>query len=188
MSLRRYYRLLSDPSAASRWHLGSPIDLLGNQVDPRTFTRGTPVVEHAVLQVPVRRPGDEVGFNFCDFDMVVTPARVNAKLEGLVGTAVQRIPVRVNSTEGLEILNICDVVCCVDETRSQFTRWCDADGRPDKIGQFRMIVKLRIDSAAAAGHHIFRVEGWPIALIVSERVKELFESEHLTGLVYERVD
>jgi hypothetical protein len=43
MSSRKFYRLIADPAATSRWYLKSPIDPSGNEVDPRLFTQGVPV-------------------------------------------------------------------------------------------------------------------------------------------------
>lgn len=189
MSLRKFYRLLADLAAKSRWYLKSPLDPIGNEVDPRLFTQGHTVSLPLAMTLPIRRDGDEIGFNFCDFDMVVTPAVVNADLEKLVGSAIQRIPVTVDSRENeFEILNICKLVSCIDESRSLFTKWAGADGRPEKVGEFRMIAKLKIDSTIVNGHHIFRVAGWPIALVISEEVKNLFEASQLSGIRYERVD
>jgi len=189
MSSRNFYRLLADPAATSRWYLKSPFDPSGNEVDPRLFTQGVHVESQPSLRLPLRRDGDEVDFNFCDFDMVVTPARVNAELEALVGPAIQRIPVMVDSkADEYEILNVCERVSCFDESRSLFTKWGDADGRPEKVGQLRMVVKLKIDPSLADGHHLFRMADWPVALIASQEVKRFFESRKLSGLKYEQVD
>jgi hypothetical protein len=110
-------------------------------------------------------------------------------LEALAGPAIQRVPVTVEGQGAeFEILNVCELVQCVDERRSLLTKWTAADGRPEKVGQFRMIAKLKINPAAASGHHIFRVAGWPIALIASEEVKKLLEARDVSGLKFERVD
>jgi hypothetical protein len=189
MSSRRFYRLLADRTASTRWHLKSPLDPSGSEVDPRSFTQGVPVGPQPPLTLPIRREGREVDFNFCDFDMVVTPAVVNAELEELVGPAIQRIAVTVDGrADEFEILNVCGLVRCVDETRSLLTMWTDADERPEKVGQFRTIVKLKIFAAAADRHHIFRIAGWPIALIASEEVKGLLEDTGVSGVKYDRVD
>jgi len=188
MSTGKFYRLLADPSATSRWYLKAPMDPSGNEVDPRTFTQGVVVRSFPPLIIPLRRSGEAVDFNFCDFDMIVTPAKLNAKLNELVGPAVQRIPATVNARgDQFEILNVCELVDCIDEAKSEFSKWMKTDGRPDKVGEFRMILKLRIDPTAAAGHHIFRVGGWPIALVASEQVKNLFEANRVTGLKYDLV-
>lgn len=189
MSSRKYYELLADPAAFPRWYLKSPIDPSGKEVDPRLFTQGAPVGSLPALRLPLRRSGPEVDFNFCDFDMVVTPAKFNVELEALVGPAIQRVPVAIDAhASDFEILNVCELVPCLDESRSLFTKWTDQDGRPDKVGQIRMVAKLKIDPSIVLGHHLFRVAGWPIALIASQEVKSLFESRNLSGLRFEEVD
>ncbi|QNM95560.1 imm11 family protein [Chitinimonas koreensis] len=183
-----FYRILADPAATTRWYLKSPTDLHGIEVDPRIFTQGLCVNSLQPLNLPLRRPGYEVDFNFCDFDMVVTPAVINVELERLVGEVIQRIPVQINgSSNKYEILNICNLVQCIDESKSMYTKWTDSDGRPEKIGEYRMIAKISIDPLAANGHHIFRLSGWPIALIISEEVKSLLETRKVSGIKYEHV-
>ncbi|SFR71262.1 hypothetical protein SAMN05428960_0358 [Mitsuaria sp. PDC51] len=184
----RFYRLIADPDSSHRWFLDSPKTLSGEQVDPRIFTYGFAVEPQPPLVVPVDQDGERIGFNFAAFDMVVTPAAINEKLGSLAGAAIQRFPVLTDSDEAFEILNVCDLVECLDETRCHVTRWTPSDGRPEKIGEYRMVVGLKIDANRAAGHHIFRVAGWSIALIVSEDVKKLFENAGLSGVVYQRVD
>lgn len=189
MTTGRYYELVADPSAVSRWYLKSPLTPDGNEVDPRLFTQGLHVDHQPHLTLPVRRDGDEVQFNFCDFDMVVTPSAINEALELLVGPVAQRFRVAIEGCQdSYEILNVCDLVKCVDESRSLFAKWTEVDGRPEKVGHFRMFAKLKIDPVAAAGHEIFRISGWPIALVVSEKVKSFFEENNVSGLKFERVD
>jgi len=211
MTSKDFYCLIADPEAVTRWFLRSPYDPAGNKIDPRIFTCGNPVdiqlasgvpsklrtryygnsVEARMpLTVPVGQAGDEVDFNFCAFDMVVTPRVFNKELEALVGKAIQRIPVTVEGKgDKYEILNVCDVVRCVDEKRSEhIMKWTAEDGRPDRTGTYRMIIGLKIDPAAASGHHIFRVYDWEIALIVSGEVKKLLEARKITGLGFQRVD
>lgn len=183
------FRLLADPRSASRWHLGTPVDAGGLDVDPRLFTQGERVSEQGALRVPLRRPGEVVSFNFADFDMVVTLAAVNARLEELAGSDVQRIPVNVlhRSADQFEILNVCRVVSCIDESRSEFLQWGAADGRPEKVGTYRMITKLVVRPDAASAHDIFRIAEWPIALVVSERVRDLFEEMQVSGVKFQKV-
>lgn len=189
MTSDKFYRVLADPAARSRWYMKSPFDPAGHEVDPRQFAQGLRVAPQPPLTLALRQHGAEVSFNFCDFDMVVTPAQLNAELEALAGAAIQRIPVTFQSRRNdFEILNVCDLVHCIDESKSLLTKWTLADGRPDKTGQFRMIAKLKINATLARGHHIFRIAGWPIALIVSGQVKDLLEARKTSGVVYERVD
>jgi hypothetical protein len=184
----KLYQLNVDPNATQQWFLREPIDVEGNDVDARLFTRGMTVAEVKPLTIPLRRKGLHVDFNFGDFDMVVTPSKLNVKIAQLVGTAIQRIPVTVEGCDqAFEILNVLDCVACVDEINSEYIKWTLADGRPEKIGKFRQISRLRLNSQAAQGRHLFRVAEWRISLIASEQLKALLESEGTTGLSFEPV-
>jgi len=186
--MTKFYRLLADPEATSRWHIKAPVDALKNEVDARLFTQSTKYQGSLSLVMPLRRRGDLVDFNFGDFDMVVTPEGLNVELEHMLSPQIQRIPVKIeNGGRGFEILNVLDVVKCVDEQRSEFTKWTNSDGRSDKVGKFRMITRLRIDAKAASAHHLFRVAEWPIALIASEDIKSFLEARAVTGITFELV-
>jgi hypothetical protein len=162
---------------------------LGVELDPRDFTEGLRVGPQPALTFPLRRRGEVIDFNFGDFDVVVVPASLGEKLEAVVGSSLQRFPARVESSElPFEVLNVTDLVSCIDEPRSEILKWSSEDEYPEKAGEYRMITRLRIDPRAAEGHALFRLAGWPIALIASEQIKQLLESEKTTGLRFERVD
>lgn len=93
MNSGHYYELLADPEATTRWYLKSPVDSEGNEIDPRLFTQGLRVGRQPLLTVPVRRQGNPVDFNFCDFDMIVSPVSLNDAIEAVAKHAIQRIPV-----------------------------------------------------------------------------------------------
>ena len=83
------------------------------------------------------------------------------------------------------ILNVVNLVKCLNEDQSSFTKWTEEDGRPDRIGDYRMVTKLRIDPKAAAGNRLFRVRGWEIALIVNDRVKDCIEGFSESGVTFQ---
>ncbi|WP_341249420.1 hypothetical protein [Cupriavidus pauculus] len=64
---------------------------------------------------------------------------------------------------------------------SMFPRWTEDDGQPDKVGDYR-INTLRIVPTKAAGHELFRVKGWLVALVCSERIRDLLISQGVTGI------
>jgi len=187
--MSQFYRVLPDPKANQRWYLKSPVDSNGQEVDPRSFTSCNRYESVLPLRLPIRRDGKPVAFNFCDFDMIVTQKYLNNALQDLVGNSIQRIPVEVDaSEEKYEILNVLDAVECISEGRSEFTKWTEDSGRPDKIGQFRMITKLFIDPEKARAHTIFRVKEWKIALIIDESVKRLLEKNSASSIIFQPVN
>ncbi|MBI4924146.1 MAG: hypothetical protein HY834_20615 [Devosia nanyangense] len=138
--------------------------------------------------MPIDYGGVVVDFNFAPFDMLVVRASLGEAIEALAGAAVQRLPVTLAGQPNVfEILNICQRVPCVDEERSSYVRWTDADGRPDKVGQFRYFKRLRVDSALAQGHHLFRIAEWSIVPIASRQMKDVIERAGATGVAFEPV-
>lgn len=189
MSQDSFYELVADPKATSRWFLKCPLAADGSEIDPRMFTKGEPVDVLDGLSLPIRQSGAVVDVNFCDFDMIVASSVLGEVLESEVGDQLQRIPISVAGHDhAFEIWNPCSLVDCIDESRSVFTKWTNADGRPDKVGDYRMFASLKINGASASGHDIFRLSRWPIVVVVSEKVKGILERASATGIGFVRID
>lgn len=169
---QRFYRLLTDDATfGDRWFLGRPIGESGDEIDPRLFNYGRPYTGERPVAVPISYTGRMVQFNFAAFDMPVASQSVASIIREVSPTAVEFYPVSVGGMEhGAFILNVLSRCACLDEGRSKVTKWSEEDGRPDKIGQYKMVIDLIVEPAKARGHDIFRIEGWKIALIVSENL------------------
>lgn len=185
-----YYRILANSKENSKWSLKSPQGRNGSKIEPWAFITGQKYSGTDNLHVSLRREGSPVDFNFCDFDVIVTTQELNRSLKKEVGNNnIQCIPVEVESNKKIayEILNVLDVIECIDENRSEFLKWSKEDRRPDKEGQYRMVTKLRIDPKKAIGHKLFRIKNWEIAVIVDEDIKKLLEAKKISGIVFQSV-
>jgi hypothetical protein len=181
--------VLDDATYPDRWFLQAPVDEAGIEVDPRIFTYSKPVNVTHRLWLPLRGPGTPLDFTFADFGMPVVTRAVGEAIFSLAPEAVQRIPVSVESTgQPYEILNILSEVRCLNEERSVYQRWTEADGRPDKVGQYRGVNPIVLDAGRAAGHHIFRLGGWKVIVIVSEQMKRVLEGINTTGIQLAKVE
>lgn len=186
--MTRYFRIQADRNAYERWFLRSPINTHGEELDPRTFTRSSICPALGPLILPLRRDGRPVDFNFGDFDMPVVKTDIIEKLEDVLNLQLQRIPVHIpESVDKFDILNVLDQVDCIDAVKSVYTRWEASDGRPERLGEYRMIIDLKIDPKFAHGRHIFRLKGWAMALIVSEQMKQALEALRVSGIEYDPV-
>lgn len=185
----KYFEVGDDLTIDGRWFLKGPIAPSGLEVDPRRFTRAEPFSLKEPLRIPIRHEGKLLDFTFADFDMPVVSPEVGKMFSGLCGKDIQRIPVSVSETAGnFEILNILCKRPCLDESRSEsITRWTQSDGRPEKLGKPRMVIGLRIDPSRVSSSHAFRIDGWEIALVVSEKLKALLEEHMVTGITFREV-
>jgi hypothetical protein len=182
----RYSDLADDMTVPNRWHLGELVydgkDVSGALWVGRRFEGATP------LDGKVDREGRELDFCRSSFAVPVAGGGVAQTIATVAGSSCQRIPVRLPGHDGFEVLNSLRVVKCLDEQHSEFIKWTDRDHRADLAGQYRMVTQLKIlPDQVPRDASFFRVEGWLIALIVSETVKMAMEQVGCVGATFVEV-
>jgi hypothetical protein len=183
--MNNFYRIVFDDPEGREWFLGAPVDQNGLEIDPRLFTAGNRLENRSTMRIPVKQRGRAIPFSFGALDMVVAEHWLADALQHLVGEQMQRFSVSIEgSATSYEIINVCSCVRCVDESRSIFTKWGVEDGRADKVGMYRMFVELKIDPTKADSQHLFRVDEWPIALVASEQVRQIFQQRQVQGVKF----
>ena len=181
----KYFRMRDDGEVPDRWFLGSPTDADGRPVEPWVFTSAKKATVKQPLAIDVSYSGRSLDFTHADLDMPVANRRACSILKRVAGGTFESFPARVNGhPEEFEIVNFLQARACVDEAASEFLKWTETGGRPDKIGHYRSITNLRIDPSKVDSLPAFRITGWHIALIVSEIVKIAFEMEAVTGVAF----
>lgn len=182
----RFYQVDDDLSVVGRWVLGSAVTPDGRAVDEYQFTEGIRVSVSGPLVMDVRCEGDTTDFTLAAFDVPVVSERVASALAAFDSACIQRIPVLFNRklAEHFDILNVAKTVKCLDETRSDIQWRRDDNDSLDNAGGYQMVAKKVIRSDLAVDHPIFRLEGWSIALVVREDVKDALETLGVTGIVF----
>lgn len=183
-----FYRLNFNPAIADAWFLGAPVNKDGVEVDPRSFTgsRFFNFTDSPGL-LPQKRHGRSLAVNFGAFDMPVLDAVFLDELEKNFALNIQRIPVKIQDFDGkrFEIVSVLSLLAALDRQRSKYTCWTADSARPDRIGELRWVSQIVINHSIANGHDLFRLEGWPIALIVSERFKLFVEQAGAEGCLFD---
>lgn len=184
--MMRFYDLADDVAVPRRWHLGAckrgAVDVSDALWDGRV------IANPGRINVALSRKGLALDFCITSFCVPVARLAVADAIEHAANGDVQRIPVQVAGHEDFEVLNSVRVVRCLDEGRSVFTKWTKDDHRADLAGRYRMVTRLKILSEhVPADAHFFRVEGWLVALIVSEKVKEAMETTGCLGAKFTEV-
>jgi hypothetical protein len=141
------------------------------------------------VQLPVKIPGTPLDYSHAAFSIPVVHGRVATLLTRLAPDDVQLIPVEVeNQREAYFILNAIRTVQCIDDQASEeVRRWLPEDGRPEKLGMYRSVYGMRIDSARVGAARVFRTWGWTVALVVSEDIKDALEHAGITGTRFKDV-
>ncbi len=178
----QFFEIDPNDKDTTRWYLGQPATPDGKAL-PGAFRKGRSWPDSCPLTVEIRQAGVPASFNHSGFAEYIVMIDLMNRLRGILNPGViQGIPVSVEgNSEQYEVLNALDIVDCVDEEHSYFSRWTAEDGRPDRIGDYKMTT-LRIDPERAKGRDLFRVKGWAIALICSEKVKQCLEDAGVTGI------
>lgn len=182
----KFYDIGMDADDSTQWHLCQPTDENGTEVVAGRFRLAKQWDNAVRLKTRICNPGHAVSFSLGGHsEYFVTKILMDSLINALPLGALQAVPVEIEGVETqYEILNALDIVDCVDESRtkfSKFPRWTEEDGRPEKVGDYRINV-LHIDATKATGHDLFRVKGWRIALVCSEHIRDLLISQGVTGI------
>ncbi|WP_437293712.1 imm11 family protein [Sorangium sp. So ce426] len=171
--MTRYFQLRDDVTIRGRWHLSDV--LLPTGAEP-LFDAGEPVRDSGPLRGTVSHTGSVLDFTLTSFNVPIATSSLAHAVSNIASSDLQCLPVEIAGQAGMMVLNAVRVVRCIDETRSEFVKWTKHDHRADLAGQYRQVTKLVLATdAIPADAHFFRVEGWLVALIVSEAVKEAME-------------
>jgi len=185
---QRFFDLADDRYVPRRWHLDTPVDSQGRNVQDWDFTRGTPVHVGGRLKIPIEIAGRPLDFSWAGLSIPVVHVKVASMLAERAPGDVQLIPADIEGhPEQYLVLVATRLIRCIDEAASEVSFWTPEHGVPDKVGQYMGVDRLRIDKVKVGNAKVFRPEGWSSALIVSEEIKEALERMGATGTRFEEV-
>lgn len=185
----RFFRLFDDVYVPKRWHLGSPLDAQGKEVDDfGYFTQGHAVNDPGQLRMSFDVPGKPLDYSLGGVNVPVLHPRVAQVFTELAPNDVQLLPVRLEEQpEPYFILVVTRRVRCIDEQASEVERWTAEEGLPEMVGQYRFVSNLHLDSSRIGDARVFRPEGWEVVIVISEEIKEALERIRATGVKFTEV-
>ena len=167
-----WYRITSGEASRGAWFLDDPIDENAIVMDPRRYTEGRNAESPRPAYVPIYRNGYAASFSMGSFDIPVVSGPVAETLRQHCPDSVQLLPVLIPGQRDIYyIANFLDLLDCVDEERTQVSRWELGDGRDDRIGEYRVLMDITLCQRVCEGNHAFRIRGWEICLVVSDRLR-----------------
>ncbi|QDE95152.1 imm11 family protein [Myxococcus xanthus] len=178
---------LAENVQAGNWYLGDPEDERGQEVeDPWLFRAGRSIQVAGPLKIPIDEPGKALDFSTAGVGVTpVVHVRVAELFTELAPNDVQLIPVHIQGyPDQYLILVATKLIRCIDDAASKVQRWKPEDGLPKKVGQYYAVDDMRIDPRKVGNTKVFRTEGWDIALIVSEDIKQALERVKATGVKF----
>ena len=188
----RYFELDQDLYIPGLWYLDTPVDSQGQDAGSWLFMQGKPASVQEPLKVGLFRPGKPLDFSLADAGAVpVVHPRVAAVLTALAPGDIQTWPIQVEGQpEPYVLVNATRLVDCIDDEASErVERWIpeDENDQPERAGEYRNVVGMRIDKARVGDAKVFRPWGWTIVLVVSEDIKDALERTGATGMTFTEV-
>lgn len=179
--MTRYYRLMDEMNIPLRWYLGEVICLDGSEPDLLSGRR----FEGGSLTALVHQDGVALPYSATAFAVSVASVGLAEAISAIAGEDLQRLPVTIPGHAHFEVMNVVRIVKCLDERRSEYVKFTASDYRADLAGQYKSVPVLYIDPLSIPGNaHIFRVAGWPLAIIVSAPVRRAMEAVGCLGAVF----
>lgn len=181
-----YFELGFDSGLSDYTYFGEPMTENGDVIDWWHFSGSGRWEGTEPLKVTANPIGKIYDMSMAPGDVPYVTKRVvdifNA--DKCLDGAVQFIPVKYG-VNTIYIMNILPVVACVDDRKTEsIMRWQTEDGEPDRIGQYRQIIGLRVDPKRLKGIDICRVQDWEVSIIISQRLRTLLEAHHVKGVVF----
>ncbi|MFP2925091.1 imm11 family protein [Pyxidicoccus sp. 3LG] len=189
--VRRFFDLKVDVSTPGRWYLADPTSFAGQRLeDVWQFIGGRAVEDPGPLRVPLFRPGMPIDIDFAGVGQTpIISERVARVLRGMAPDDVQLFPVEVEGqSHPYYLLNVSRTVRCIDDKASKEVRlWTPEHGQPEKVGRYRAVYGLRIDTSKVGEEQVFRTWGWRSPIIVAGELKEALERTGITGGRFDEV-
>lgn len=187
----RFFALREDVYVPGRWYLDDPVNAEGKRVkNIWQFTDGVRIDLQERLLIPIDRPGTPLDFTAAGAGSTpIVTARIASLLQSLAPEDTQVHPVGVKGAdEPFYLLVVTTLIDCIDDNACRgVKRWRPEDGRPEKTGQYRAVEGLRIDVAKAGAAQVFRLWGWPMPIIVTEKIKMALDETGIQGGRFEEV-
>jgi hypothetical protein len=185
---QRFFKLNDDVYIPQRWHLDTPIDSQGRKVFDWGYTCGKPVHMEGRLRIPIDIAGMPLDFTEAGIGIPAVHGKVASMLAKRAAGDVQLIPADIEGwPEQYFVVVATRLIRCIDEKASRILFWTDKDGEPDRVGQYRDVRDMRIDEAKVGNAKVFRPEGWEVALVVSEEIKDAMDALGATGTRFQEV-
>ncbi|HEX2570718.1 MAG TPA: DUF1629 domain-containing protein [Polyangia bacterium] len=100
-------------------------------------------------------------------------------LAPLIGDGIELLPLAHDGPGRFQVVNILDIVDCLDEERSKVRRYSD--------GEIMIVEEYAFKPGSTDGHHLFKCKQCLLHDLVSAEFKALVEDKGLVGAYFKPV-
>jgi hypothetical protein len=97
-------------------------------------------------------------------------------LTPLIGDVIELLPLAYDGPGRFQVVNLLDIVDCLDEERSSVARYSD--------GEIMLVYKYAFKPGSTEGHHLFKCKQCLLRDLVSADFKALVEESGLVGAYF----
>lgn len=174
-----YFQLFTNMRITPRWYLAEVV--LSDGTEP-PLRDGQRLALPGPLSTRTHHPGPPLTFCQTTFNVPVATDAIARAVQAVAGDEVQCLPLTIPGHPGYQVLNATRTLKVVNEERSEFVKWTTRDHRADLAGSYRSVTRLVLkEGSIPSDAHFFRVKGWEVVLVVSERVKAEMEDVGCRG-------
>lgn len=133
---------------------------------------------------------DEVDFTTTFYGFCVISSKFKEILEENKLSDFMIVPLMIHKKLSQPYFLLIDYLrCdCVDESNSEYEKYLTNDPvRPDFAGRYSYFFKLIIDANKTENYDFFRLTNYYSSIIVSQKVKDIYEENHLKGATFIKV-
>lgn len=184
----RYYRLM-DETLGNRSVFSCKCDGSGSTLSAGAFMQCHLFVDPVPIALEYLQRGIVLDFSTDTYGAPVISERCCNALVDLISQDAQFLPAQIaGSPHKMFIVNALHAIDCVDEARSELMldrHYLAGDLRHQR---YAVIASIAFRPAMVIGRNMFRIKGYAPALIVSDRVRKIFEVERLSGGTFTEVE
>lgn len=173
-----YYRLDDDVEKQDRWFLDTVIPESNDEWAFWSLVDASGVAVEKTWKVQISRPGTPLDFTFSGFDVPIVNKKAKDVFDSVCPEDFDSLVVEVEGTkDDYHILNVKNSFSRLDEESSIFDKWTENDGRPEKVGEYRTVTRMKIiKEDIPPNKHLFRLNGWEVAVVVSETLAKALKT------------
>jgi hypothetical protein len=180
----KYFRLMDALDFPNRWFLG-PFQLDTPFSIWDFITTGPLTNTYAGLSTEIQSGSIVLDFTFAEFGIPV----LNDRAASFIPIAErQLIELKVGKFPNFNVLILLHELDCLDESKSDFTKFDENYRRPELAGQYQAIYSVVLDKRKCSGHSIFRIKGYRPYIIVNEEIRGAFIANHIKGVLFQEIE
>lgn len=154
------------------------------------FGSGIPIGDRMAIEVTVCHSGRALDYELTSTGASVLSERLRDIISRVCSDQVEFVPIEVIGELGRRfVLNALHIVRCIDETKSS-VRYCGEEQKLiDPKRRIESIWNMHLLLESIAHLHIFRPIDWPVALIVSDDLRQaILKAGDITGMRFVPVE